>query len=473
MLTSLDWLAVGMPWPVKDHDTMKRWKRAEACRDLYASEHPEWLRDEREPDKRTELRILVDFYGRLSRGWADLQFGEPPRISHDGQREGEYMASLVSHILPACYTAALDVSALGDGLLRARLVNGRAVIAPVMPETWVPIFDPEDSSSIVSHVLVRQTDCVVQGEVGRSCDITAEVHEAGIVRMFVGHAAGGMITRMQEVPAGSNGAESGATGATSPLVFHVPNGRTSACLFGTDDYKAIDPLLDEMAARYTLNSLVLDKHSDPNMAAPMDVFTTDPSTGETTLRISGEVYPIGQDGATPSYITWDGNLTPSAEQIRGIKEELYLVSETCAAMFGDNKNGPAASGAALKRQMMSPLAKVNRLRTVWDAAIKECITATAALESFYRLGNAVPLPDPQIEWRDGLPEDETERATVDTMYVTAGLMSMERALRRQGLDGAADDPNSPLGAELARLQAETPKVATGPAPRVTLQTFNQ
>ena len=120
-----------------------------------------------------------------------------------------------------------------------------------------------------------------------------------------------------------------------------------------------------------------------------------------------------------------------------------------------------------------PAAKVNRLRTLWDPIVKQAITAAAKLEVMAGVTGAVELPDPVMEWRDGLPEDEQERAQIDTMYVTAGLMSKETALRRRGFDGDPNDPDSPLGAELARIKDEAPTApAPGATPKITLQTQN-
>jgi hypothetical protein len=210
------------------------------------------------------------------------------------------------------------------------------------------------------------------------------------------------------------------------------------------------------------------------MAVPDESLEIDPRTGRSVLKVGGATYVIGADGQMPQYITWNGNVDPSLSQIAAIKGELFLVTETCPAQFGDTAAGPAASGSALRRQMMAPLSKVNRLRIQWDTAVKTAIRTLSEMETHYRVAGAVLLDDPAIEWRDGLPEDETERATIDTMYFTAGLMSLETALRRRGFMGDAQDPETPLGAELARITASRAVAPTvGTPPRITLQSFNQ
>lgn len=480
MIHDLSAFQPGSPWPLPDKDTRCRWHRYRDCRDAYGSKHPDWLRRVSDPDKLDELKVIVDFHGRLTRSWADMLFGERPTVSHAGDAESAYLHDLMTRtdLLGQCYTAALDVSALGDGLLKLRMDEGAAKVRAQMPEVWVPLVDDDDCTDFEGHVLVIDQTVEVPGRVGKTHVVTIEVHEPGIVTVYdltatdAVRGTAGKVLSFSERESTPDHPNPAPTGTECPTLLHVPNGSTSASAFGIDDYKVIDPLLDEMTGRYTLNSVVLDKHADPNMAVNEESLEIDPSTGKTVLKVGGATYVIDANGNKPEYVTWDGNLTPSLAQIAAVKEELFLVSETCPAQFGDNKAGATASGSALKRQMMAPLSKVNRLRIQWDTTVKAAIRALADMETFYRVKGAVLLPDPAIEWRDGLPEDETEvTASLVTRY-TAGLLSLETALRRQGFQGDVNDETTPLGAEYTRIMAEKPAVPTGGAPRITLQTFN-
>ena len=127
------------------------------------------------------------------------------------------------------------------------------------------------------------------------------------------------------------------------------------------------------------------------------------------------------------------------------------------------ETGPAASGSALKRQLLAPLAKVNRIRSLWDGALKDAIEGAAALEVAYGVPGAVPLEDVSIEWRDGLPEDPVELAGWLSTLKISGLVSLDRALRLQGLEG------DKLATELDEINSER-ALAAPAAPRVTLQT---
>jgi hypothetical protein len=130
-------------------------------------------------------------------------------------------------------------------------------------------------------------------------------------------------------------------------------------------------------------------------------------------------------------------------------EQLYALSETSAAAFGNLKAGMAESGSALKRLMLAPLAKVNRIRMRFDHALKQAIQLCAALEVAQGMPNAVELPNITIAWQDGLPDDEMEQTQIMVQRKGAGLVSTESAVRH--LDGLAGEE---LEAELDRIAGE-------------------
>ncbi|MGI1692105.1 hypothetical protein [Thermoanaerobacter uzonensis] len=51
-------------------------------------------------------------------------------------------------------------------------------------------------------------------------------------------------------------------------------------------------------------------------------------------------------------------------------EQMYILSNTTTAAFGQLKSGLAESGSALRRLMMAPLTKVNRVRR-FDPVVKK------------------------------------------------------------------------------------------------------
>jgi hypothetical protein len=156
---------------------------------------------------------------------------------------------------------------------------------------------------------------------------------------------------------------------------------------------------------------------------------------------------VGEGEQPPGYVTWEGQLTAAYKEIEVLVEQLYTLSETSAAAFGQLKSGLAESGTALRRLMMAPLAKVNRIRMRFDPAIKKVLWLASKLEA--NAGVGVELDNINIQWQDGLPDDDKETAEIHEIYTRSGVMSKERAIQR-----LFDlDPES-LQAELEKILAE-------------------
>jgi hypothetical protein len=144
-------------------------------------------------------------------------------------------------------------------------------------------------------------------------------------------------------------------------------------------------------------------------------------------------------------------------------EQLYILSETSAAAFGQLKAGLAESGTALRRLMMAPLAKVTRIRMRFDPALKEVLWLASILEKAQGMAGAVVLEDIHIDWKDGLPDDDNELTQNETQRYTAGLTSLESALRRlYGLEGDA------LQEEIDRIKGEQTWQGATELPPITL-----
>ena len=125
-------------------------------------------------------------------------------------------------------------------------------------------------------------------------------------------------------------------------------------------------------------------------------------------------------------------------------QQFYILSETSPAVFGEIKSGLAESGSALRRLLTVPLAKVNRVRGGFDAAVREVIRLAALLDGGKKVA-------PVIAWKDGLPDDEAEMVQTEAVAVGAGITSKLSAMKRAyGYDdGQAEE-------ELKRIAEEEP-----------------
>jgi len=146
-----------------------------------------------------------------------------------------------------------------------------------------------------------------------------------------------------------------------------------------------------------------------------------------------------------------------------LMEQLYILSETSAAAFGQLKAGLAESGTALKRLMMAPLAKMNRIRMRFDPALKEVLWLASLLERAQGMAGAVVLENIHIDWKDGLPDDDVELTQNEVQRYTAGLTSLESSLRRlYGLEGEA------LQEEVDRIKTEQTAQGSTELPSIKL-----
>lgn len=449
MLTDLGFIGIGKPWPPTSE--IDRLTLYDNNRKLFEGKHEQvfkdWIRLLRE-DQRATLEIILNWHKRLSTLWADLLLGEPPRISAGDRNspEQQVVERIVrdNNLVNVAYEVALDVSRFGTGLFKVRY-DKRGIIEAQQPAVWFPVVKPDNVKDVVAHVLAWTWDEEQKGLFGtkKITHLKAEVHEKGRITTVEFLVREGKITN--EISR-----EEQATGVNDFLVVPVNNVLTTDRITGLDDYSDLDSIIQELEVRVAQISRILDKHADPNMYGPDTALEQDPATGQWTFRGGGKYFPVGQGEQPPGYVTWDGQLEAAFKQIDLLMEQLYILSETSAAAFGQLKSGLAESGTALRRLMMAPLAKVNRIRMRFDPALKKTLRLASELELAQGMPGAVKLENIDIAWQDGLPQDEMEQAQMYSLLVQNGLVSRETALKHL-FQFEADT----LREELMKITAET------------------
>lgn len=448
MLTSLDFLNPGQPWPPASE--AERLKTYNQNRLLFEGLHEfvfkDWIRLLRDDQKAT-LEITLNWHRRLSTLWADLLLGEPPRISAGDRnsREQQAVERLVrdNQLHNAAYEVALDVSRYGTGLFKIRY-DGRGIIEAQQPAVWFPVVKPDNVKEIVAHVLAWTWDEEQRGLFGtkKITHLKAETHEPGRITTAEYTVRDGKISSELS-------REEMSTGVDDFLIVPVNNVLTTDRVTGLDDYSDLESVIQELEVRVAQISRILDKHADPNMYGPDTALEQDPGTGQWTFRGGGKYFPIGPDDKPPGYVTWDGQLEAAFREIDLLMEQLYALSETSAAAFGQLKSGLAESGSALRRLMMAPLAKVNRIRMRFDPVLKKALRLAAALEVAQGMPGAVRLENIDIAWQDGLPNDMKELSEIYALLVQNGLVSRETALKH-----LFEYESDTLREELMRITAE-------------------
>lgn len=216
--------------------------------------------------------------------------------------------------------------------------------------------------------------------------------------------------------------EETATRVDRSLIVNFPNWGVDNDIYGVDDYEDLDSLVLELAVMLSRNSMVLAKHTDPNMYGPASALQYDETTGQYGIKGGGTFYPVEDGEQPPGYLTWDGRLEAAEKQIDRLIELIFYISETSPAAFGMDKLSSTESGAALKKRLMRTIAKVNRKKLYADPAIKDVLEIAQMMDVTWAGGN-YEVERPSIDWQDGLPDDDLEQAQIIGQRIKDGTMS--------------------------------------------------
>lgn len=452
----------GDQWPPEEHTA--RIESYKHNRLLLRSRHDEafervqkWL--DKSPDA-SLVYIVANFPKLVSLVCADLLFGEEPAITagEDGSKTSETLATIVKanglHTLN--YEMAVGSSARGDCVYKLRYgqryeysERAEAIVTAVNPSLFYPQFAQDDCRLMTGAVIAWERELAKERYLCREIYLPGKIrHE--LWRMERGGQLGPQVP-LNTLPEYAGLKEEEETGYPGLLVWYVPNWRMDDDWRGISDYEGIDSLVDELNNRLSRISRVLDKHENPKLILPPGLMQFDPKTQRYYIAKEAlDVIEVGPDVGVnlPRYLVWDAQLSAAFAQIDKIVEMAFMVSETSPDAFGMGKSGAAESGRALKFRLLRTLAKVNRKKRYFDEALKQVLHAALTLES-QRGPSSFDVPDIDITWRDGLPDDEQEETEIAASGVQAGIMSRRTAVRQlQRLSGQAlEDELAEIGAD--------------------------
>ena len=422
MLTNLNWLSEGErfpPLPEKRRLDMYRNNK-----ELFESEHAEIYREDLKRIERVinnfqdviSYPVVLNFQKLMSLKVADLLFGEPPSISAKDVRKQLAIDTIMdnSKLLDQAYQAAIDASRYGDGLFYVHKKGDHGVIDLTQPCIWYPIVSEDNIKDRTAEVLAWK--------VGED-RLKVSIHYQGRYEEREYQCENGNIGKLTKAPVDMQ------TGLTDFAVVQVSNTLTSDRVTGIDDYTDVDSIIADIMVRIGQIDRILDKHANPSLSGPKSALEQDPVSHEYKLVLGSYFIRDNEASADVKYLTWDGQLAANFTQLEKLINLLYTISEMGSALFGDmtGSTGQVASGTALKRLMVSPLAKVARLRAKMDTALKTAIVLCSQLggKDIVKLDYA----DISIKWQDGLPADDTETAAILTQRLAGkASMSQKRAL---------------------------------------------
>lgn len=448
MLTDLSWLAIGEKFPPASE--LGRLEMYDANKKLFEGEHTEIYQEQLNRIERVignfndvvKIEVVLNFQRLMSLKVADLLFGEEPRITAGAPDSKEQKTvdaiAAASDLNNTDYMAAIDISRWGDGLLYIRKNRkGVGIIDLTQPTIWYPVVYPDNVREIQHHVLAWKI------KVGKDFHLIAYIHSPGSYEEREYLLEGDSI---KEIISEGNITK---TGLSDFAIIQVPNITTSDRVTGLDDYTDVDSIISEIMVRVGQIERILDKHAAPSVTGPQSSLEQDPLTGEWRLKMGNYFPRDSEDEPKVEYLTWEGQLEANFKVIEKLTNMLYTVSEMGSALFGDltTTQGNIPSGSALRRLMIAPLAKVNRIRMRFDPAIKKAIKLCSELG-----GNGIiSLADTpiSISWQDGLPGDPLEESQIMNNRVQKATMSQKTAVMRY--DGLSEKDAEE---EVARIQDE-------------------
>lgn len=447
MLTSLDFLKVGQRFPpVTEEERLQKYHKN---RLIFENQHEQVYADSFKRISRVignfeevvSYHVIANFQKLISLKIADFLLGEAPKITCGNDNSQHQIAIETikenSDLINTCYSAAIDISRYGDSVFNIYLdEEGKGIVDITEPSFYFKVVDARNKRKTKYHVLASTYDVEKTGGIFSKNKqvkyLNYQIHSKGFYEEATYKLNDNGIIETEIEPL-----KKIDTGLKDFAVVPVHNILTSDRIYGIDDYSDLDSIVSEIEVRLSQISKILDKHAEPSVEGPESALIQDAKTGEYKLKMGNFFSRYSNEDPGVKYVTWDAQLEANFKQIEKLINILAVISEMGSAIFdNEQKQGQVASGSALRRMMISPLAKVNRVRMRFDSSIKKAIKLCSQLggEGIVDLSKE-PI---NIYWQDGLPGDPKEEAEV--MGIRTGnkaTLSQYSAIQR--LDGLNDE----------------------------------
>lgn len=385
----------------------------------------------------------LNYFQLISLKTADMVCGEPPTLGFIEKREpvklpqnpeeateqDEYTAELLEaekaeaqalqhdNLMQLCndtqlfsklQSVALGVSYAGDVPVRVYVdENGKNNFTVISPSMWFPVVDREIKDKVLYHVLAW-VECV--DERRNKYELNVQLHEKGKYTNIKYAIKGepqkaitndyGEILNVYQYEIGGVIESSPAisTGLDDFAIVVFQNVVPPASIYALNDYDRVTPIIAELNVRYTLEDLVLDKHSAPMLGVPQSALFQN-RQGEWTTATGG-VVRLKQGEPAPQYITWDASLQANHHMIEKLEKHLFSLSEM-GAVIDDASFGASQGFEALETRMTNAKLKARRICTGFTSPLKELV-ALLSQKGYARIERG----EISVQWNDGLPQNE-------------------------------------------------------------------
>lgn len=465
LLTSLSFLQEGKAFPPEPE--RKRLTKYKNNKMLFEDEHGEVYREQFKRIERVignfeeivSFGVIFNFQKLMSLKIADFVCGSPPTITVSDEAKQKVLDRMIfdTDLFGKLYMSVIDISRYGDSIFQvSKSKAGKPEISVVSPVYWFPVVDSNNIKRFEYHTFGWRY--IIDAE-RKKYGLAVQIHKPDEPEVCEHHryelrgtkgsfSIGRELTDKKEREI--------ETELSVCPVFVVSNVPTSDNPYGTDDYGSVDSIISEICVRVSQINKVLDKFSSPSMAGSPSCMEYDEEAGEYRLRF-GNFFQVNDGEQKPEMIVWNADLEANFKMIEFLVNQLYTISEMGSAVFGDlsHSTGAATSGTALRRLMVSPLAKARRIAGHYERTIKQMLSLCAAIE-----GVVIEPQEISVQWNDGLPSDPMEDANIINLR-TGGKTTMSRYTVLRKFDKMSE---SDTDAELAEIEQDEASQGMGIAP---------
>lgn len=427
---------IGEYFPPTEHQ--ERIERYLKNKKIFRGEHHLFFNSETLPEHRQQLVFIAsNLPGIIAKKSADFLFGETPVFSagrDDDSNEQKAIERFVddNDLNITNYESALSNAYRGDSFYKIRWGQRyggklpesadpfRVYVEAQKAEYVFPETLTGDRTSIYAyHIAVP---VVIEGTGDQEWILNVESHYPGyinyskyIISPFNHSSYENAVTEWKIEDELVSERRTVDTGVPFPLIVHVPNFSTDDDWQGIDDLSENEAIFAEIDNRLSKIAEILDKHSDPAMAVPHGTLGEN-ERGEPIFHAGRDkIFEVmDKSEVVPQYITWNGQLDAAFKELEVLVDHLLMVSELPPVALGKADAGTSgASGLSIKWRMNSLLAKINRKRQYYNKGLKHVLLLAQLLE--HAKADQKPgyeIVTPKIKFKDGLPDDEMEQATI-------------------------------------------------------------
>ena len=459
-------ISAGLPWPPTDD--LPRINRQKLYRTMFNQSEPSLLVRGVEWKSKPVETFTSAFVKMVSISYANLLVGEQVGLSIEGPGKQDEATTAMKRIARGsgfgivAFNACIGQSVEGRHYIKlrrgkktSRSKTDEVMIENLWAQNVIRFTDP--GSSIALGFCIWQELCIQKEKF-----IQFEIHYQGEIWHELWSIQGDVLKEkvnfeavLGYLPIGITDPLGGMqeTGVDDLLVFEIDNIPTNG--WSIPDLHGSENVVRLLEDRLSRDSEILNKHASPKLAVPTGVLDDKGQVSRQTW--DGMVFQVdpGSNLFVPEYITWDPKVEQSFTYWDKLLGVLLANTGLTHQIVGfESKDGFADSGTALRLRMIPTLAMVNAKRLNLSPAFTNSFRAALALADGFGDYGSTALDhahDVVAGWRDGIPEDPIESATVSSIKTGARqTMSIRRSIRINNPDMTEEM----IDAELSAIQAE-------------------